>query len=46
MAMNAIHSGAFFTLGPVLAKQSAIGERGWGLILSAGRPGCCCWRWR
>ncbi len=33
--LNAIHSGAITTLGPVLAKQSDIGERGWGLILSA-----------
>ncbi len=31
----AVHQGGFFTLGPVLAKDSAIGERGWGLILSA-----------
>ncbi len=39
MALNAIHSGAIFTLGPVLAKQSDIGERGWGLILSAEAVG-------
>jgi MFS family permease len=39
MALNAIHSGAIFTLGPVLAKQSGIGERGWGLILSAEAVG-------
>ncbi|WP_110206165.1 MFS transporter [Nocardioides daejeonensis] len=32
--LNAIHSGAWFTLGPVLAKET-IGERGWGLVLSA-----------
>lgn len=31
----AVHQGGFFTLGPVLAKDTAIGERGWGLILSA-----------
>ena len=29
------HSGAFCTLGPVLAKETDIGEDGWGLILSA-----------
>ncbi len=34
-ALNALQSGGFFTLGPVLAKDSAIGEHGWGLILSA-----------
>ena len=34
-ALNAIQSGALFTLGPVLAKNSSIGESGWGLILSA-----------
>lgn len=38
-ALNAIHSGAISTLGPVLAKQSDIGERGWGLILSAEAVG-------
>lgn len=37
--LNAIHSGAITTLGPVLAKQSDIGERGWGLILSAEAVG-------
>jgi MFS family permease len=37
--INALHSGAFDTLGPVLAKSSAIGEAGWGLILSAGAAG-------
>lgn len=31
----AVHQGGFFTLGPALAKGSALGERGWGLILSA-----------
>ncbi|MCD4533983.1 MFS transporter [Nocardioides sp. cx-169] len=38
-ALNAIHAGTIFTLGPVLAKQSDIGERGWGLILSAEAVG-------
>jgi MFS family permease len=37
--LNALHSGAFFTLGPVLAKSGSIGEAGWGLILSAGAAG-------
>lgn len=32
--LNAIHTGAWFTLGPALAKDT-IGERGWGLALSA-----------
>ena len=32
--LNAIHVGAWFTLGPVVAKDT-IGEAGWGLILSA-----------
>ncbi|MFC6286070.1 MFS transporter [Nocardioides sp. GCM10027113] len=32
--LNAIHMGAWFTLGPVLAKDT-IGEQGWGLVLSA-----------
>jgi MFS family permease len=32
--LNAIQTGAFFTLGPVLAKDT-IGEQGWGLVLSA-----------
>jgi MFS family permease len=35
----AVHQGGFFTLGPVLAKQSDIGESGWGLILSAEAVG-------
>jgi MFS family permease len=35
-ALNMIQSGALHTLGPVLAKNTeAIGESGWGLILSA-----------
>ena len=33
-AMNAIHAGAWLTLGPVIAKDT-IGERGWGYVLSA-----------
>ena len=33
-AMNFIHAGAWFTLGPPLAKDT-IGEGGWGLVLSA-----------
>ncbi|MDN4160343.1 MFS transporter [Nocardioides abyssi] len=36
---NGIHEGAFTTLGPVLAKDSAIGEHGWGLIVSAQAVG-------
>ncbi len=32
--LNAIHAGAWFTLGPALAKGT-IGERGWGYVLSA-----------
>jgi MFS family permease len=32
--LNAIHSGALTTLGPVVAKDT-IGEQGWGYILSA-----------
>ncbi len=36
--MNAIHVGAWFTLGPVIAKQT-IGERGWGFVLSAEAVG-------
>lgn len=37
--INALESGAFYTLGPVLAKAGDIGERGWGLILSAEAVG-------
>jgi hypothetical protein len=33
--LNVIHAGGLNTLGPVLAKSSAIGEDGWGLIMSA-----------
>ena len=36
--LNAIHSGAWFTLGPAAAK-STIGEQGWGLVLSAESVG-------
>lgn len=36
--LNAIHSGAWFTVGPVVA-QDTIGEQGWGLVLSAGSVG-------
>ncbi|MGH3336620.1 MAG: MFS transporter, partial [Nocardioides sp.] len=32
--LNAIHSGALNTLGPVVAKDT-IGEQGWGYVLSA-----------
>ncbi len=32
--LNAIHSGAWFTLGPAAAKGT-IGEQGWGFVLSA-----------
>lgn len=37
-ALNAIHSGAMSTLGPVIAKQT-IGEQGWGVVLSAEAAG-------
>ena len=37
--LNAITSGAFNTLGPVLATQTDIGEAGWGLIRSAQAVG-------
>ena len=33
-ALNMIHTGAWFTLGPAVAKGT-IGEQGWGLVLSA-----------
>lgn len=36
--LNAVHSGAWFTLGPVLAKDT-IGEKGWGYVLSAQSVG-------
>ena len=39
--LNAIHTGAIFTLGPALAKDT-FGEQGWGLVLSA--ESAACWR--
>lgn len=39
LVLNALDAGAFDTLGPVLAKGSAIGEGGWGLVLSAQAVG-------
>lgn len=36
--LNAIHAGAWFTLGPAVAKGT-IGEQGWGLVLSAESVG-------
>lgn len=37
---NAIHAGAWAVLGPVIAKATpGLGERGWGLILSAEAVG-------
>ncbi len=36
--LNAIHVGAWFTLGPAHAKDT-VGEQGWGLILSAESAG-------
>jgi MFS family permease len=37
-ALNGIHAGAWFTLGPALAKQT-FGVRGWGYVLSAESVG-------
>jgi MFS family permease len=37
--LNSLESGGFSTLGPVLAKDTSIGEGGWGLILSAQAVG-------
>lgn len=37
-ALNAIHSGALFTLGPVVAEDT-IGRQGWGYVLSAEAAG-------
>ena len=37
-AINMIHAGAWFTLGPARA-QDTIGEQGWGLVLSAEAVG-------
>jgi MFS family permease len=36
--MNAIHAGAWYTLGPALAKDT-FGARGWGYVLSAESVG-------
>ena len=36
--LNAIQTGALFTLGPAVAKDT-IGEQGWGLVLSAESAG-------
>jgi MFS family permease len=36
--LNFIHAGAWYTLGPVIALDT-IGERGWGLVLSAESVG-------
>lgn len=36
--LNLIHAGAWFTLGPAVAKDT-IGEQGWGLVLSAESVG-------
>ncbi len=38
--LNAIHIGAWFTLGPAVARRT-IGEQGWGLVLSAESQACC-----
>jgi MFS family permease len=37
-ALNAIHSGAMATLGPVIAKET-FGAQGWGFVLSAESAG-------
>lgn len=39
--LNAVHAGAWFVLGPFVAKShpDALGERGWGLVLSAEAVG-------
>lgn len=37
-ALNAIHHGAIFTLGPVIAEDT-IGRQGWGFVLSAEAAG-------
>jgi len=37
-ALNAIHMGAWYTIGPVVAKGT-IGEQGWGFVLSAESAG-------
>ena len=38
-ALNAVHVGAVFVLGPVIAKSTSVGEQGWGLALSAEAAG-------
>ena len=40
--LNALHSGAIQTLGPVLATASDFGASGWGLALSAEAVGLLC----
>lgn len=37
--LNAIQAGAWFTLGPVVAKRTALGPGGWGIALSAESVG-------
>ena len=37
-ALNMIHTGAWYTLGPAVAEQT-IGKQGWGLVLSAESAG-------
>ncbi|MFT3872247.1 MAG: MFS transporter [Nocardioides sp.] len=37
--LNALQSGGMYTLGPVLAKDTAIGEGGWGVIMSSQAVG-------
>lgn len=38
-ALNAVHVGAVFVLGPVIATSTSVGEQGWGLGLSAEAAG-------
>ena len=38
-ALNAVHVGAVFVLGPVIATSTSVGEQGWGLALSAEAAG-------
>ncbi|WP_198950562.1 MFS transporter [Kineosporia sp. A_224] len=40
--LNALHSGAIQTLGPVLATVGDLGASGWGLALSAEAAGLLC----
>lgn len=37
--LNAIQAGAWFTLGPVIARSTSLGPRGWGIVLSAESVG-------